>query len=137
MMGSLAVVVGLFLAVVWVMKRGGAVASRLLPGEVVESLGRAPLGTRQQMHVIRFGSKLLLVSLTPAGAETLAEIADPAEVDRLAGLCQQTHSQSATGAFRHALKQFTQDGRLSWTKMATAAPTKAPTPRGVPPIDEV
>jgi hypothetical protein len=48
----------------------------------------------------------LLVSVTPAGAETLTEITDPAEVDRLAGLCRGAHPSSATAAFRHVLEQF-------------------------------
>ena len=78
----------------------------LLPGEVVEVLGRAPLAGRQQMHLLRCGNKLLLVSVTPAGAETLTEVTEPAEVDRLAGLCRQAHPQSATTAFRQIFQQF-------------------------------
>ncbi len=121
MFGSLAVVLGLFFGVLWIMRRGMPKGTRALPGEVVESLGRAPLAGRQQMHLIRFGQKLLLVSLSPSGAETLSEITDPAEVDRLAGLCQQTHSQSATGAFRQVLKQFGQDRSFSWPKANRSA----------------
>ena len=104
--GSLAVVLGLFFAVVWMMRRASPKGSALLPGEVVEVLGRAPLAGRQQMHLLRCGNKLLLVSVTPAGAETLTEVTDPLEVDRLAGLCRQTHPQSATAAFRQVFQQF-------------------------------
>ena len=77
-----------------------------MPGEVVEVLGRAPLANRQQIHLLRCGNKLLLVSVTPTGAETLTEITDPMEVDRLAGLCQQAQPGSATAAFRKVLQQF-------------------------------
>jgi flagellar biogenesis protein FliO len=80
--------------------------SRLLPSDVVEVLGRAPLAGRQQMHLVRCGNKLLLVSVTSGGAETLTEITEPEEVDRLAGLCRAAHPQSATATFRHVLQQF-------------------------------
>ena len=96
MFGSLAVVLGLFLGLVWFLRRGLPKAARLLSSDVVEVLGRSPLAGRQQMHVIRFGNRLLLVAVSPSGAETLAEISDPAEVDRLAGICQQTQTASAT-----------------------------------------
>ena len=109
MLGSLAVVLGLFLGLVWFMRRGLPKGTRLLSGEVVEVLGRAPLGGRQQMHVVRFGPKLVLIALSAGGAEALSEITDPAEVDRLAGICQQSHANSATNAFRQVFRQFGDD----------------------------
>jgi flagellar biogenesis protein FliO len=106
MFGSLAVVIGLFLGLVWLLRRGAPKAAKLLSGEVVEVLGRSRLAGRQHMHVIRFGNRLLLVAVSPDGAETLAEVSDPAEVDRLAGLCQQTQPNSATHAFRQVFGQL-------------------------------
>lgn len=108
MFGSLAVVLGLFLGMTWLLRRGLPKGTRLLSSEVVEVLGRTPLAPRQQMHVIRFGSRLLLVSVTSTGAETLAEITDPAEVDRLAGICQQSHAHSATNTFRQIFRQLSE-----------------------------
>jgi len=108
--GSLAVVLGLFLMVAWLLTP--------LPSEVVEVLGRAPLAGRQQLHLLRCGRKLLLVSVTPAGAETLTEISEPEEVDRLAGLCQQARPGSATQAFRQVFEQFT--GRYAGDSEAEA-----------------
>ena len=69
-------------------------------------LGRASLATRQQVHLVRCGSKLLLVSVTPTGVETLTEITDPEEVDQLAGLCRGAQPGSATAVFRHVFQQF-------------------------------
>jgi flagellar biogenesis protein FliO len=106
MASGLAIVLGLFLAVAWALRRTAPKGTMLLPGEVVEVLGRAPLAGRQQMHLLRCGNKLLLVSVTPAGAETLTEVTEPAEVDRLAGLCRQAHPRSATTAFRQIFQQF-------------------------------
>jgi flagellar biogenesis protein FliO len=107
--GSLAVVVGLFLLFMWGMRRTmpGQVAT--LPKEVVDVLGRAALASRQQVYLLRCGSKLLLVSVTPAGVETLTEIEDPPEVDRLLGLCAQARPDSTTAAFRQFFQQFAQE----------------------------
>jgi len=109
--GSLAVVLGIFFLVAWGMRRAAPPGSVMLPGEVFEVLGRAPVASRQQVHLLRCGAKLLLVSVTPEGAETLTEITDPIEVDRLAGLCQQARPNSATAAFRQVFGQFS--GRSS------------------------
>ena len=110
--GSLMVVLTLFFVVMWLMRRAAPQGAQTLPGEVVEVLGRAPLAGRQQMHLLRCGRKLLLVSVTPDGATTLTEITDPEEVDRLAGLCQQTRPGSATAAFREVFQQFAGGGKL-------------------------
>jgi flagellar biogenesis protein FliO len=77
-----------------------------LPVEVVEVLGKTPLTGRHTAHLVRLGNKLLLVSITPSGAETLAELTDPVEVDRLAGLCRAQQPQSATASFRSLMEQF-------------------------------
>jgi flagellar biogenesis protein FliO len=104
--GSLAIVLGLFFIVAWTMRKTAPRGSLLLPKEVFEILGRAPLGARQQVQLLRCGNKLLLVSITPNGTETLTEVTDPLEVDRIAGVCQQTHPKSSTTAFRQVFQQL-------------------------------
>ncbi|MBN2579305.1 MAG: flagellar biosynthetic protein FliO [Pirellulales bacterium] len=104
--GGLGIVIGIFLLGVWIFRRSAPQGMARLPGEVFENLGRAPLAGRLQVHLLRCGNKLLLVSLTPAGAETLTEITDPLEVDRLAGCCRQTHPQSSSAAFRQVFEQL-------------------------------
>lgn len=108
-LASLAVVLGLFFAVAWAMRRGMPPGPAALPREAVEVLGRTPLAGRQQAHLIRCGNKVLLVYLAQGVAETLTEITDPVEVDRLVGLCRQTHPQSATASFRQILQQFSRE----------------------------
>jgi flagellar biogenesis protein FliO len=99
--------------------------SQSLPNEVVEVLGRTALGSRQHAHLVRCGNKLLLVSLTATGAETLTEITDPVEVDRLSGLCRQSQPHSATATFRNIFQQFGRDrtarGFLSSPERESAA----------------
>ncbi len=103
--GALGLVLGLFFIVAWAMRRVSPASPPPLPAEVLEVLGRAPLAGRQQVHLIRLGRKLVLVSITPAGIETLTEVTEPEEVDRLAGLCRQAMPGSATAAFREVLQQ--------------------------------
>ena len=104
--GSLGVVLGIFLLIAWLMRRAAPQGLTRLPNEAFEVLGRAPLAGRQNVHLMRCGNKLLLVSITPAGTETLTEITDPQEVDRLAGLCRQAGPQSSTAAFRRIFEQL-------------------------------
>jgi flagellar biogenesis protein FliO len=108
-LAALAVVLGLFFVAAWALRRAMPAAPGRLPGEVVEVLGRTPLATRQFAHLIRCGNKLLLVHLAPGTAETLTEITDPAEVDRIAGLCKQSHPQSTTATFRQIFQQFARE----------------------------
>jgi flagellar biogenesis protein FliO len=108
---SLAIVVGLFLLVAWAVRRGMPRTSALLPAEAVEVLGRVPLLGKQQLHMIRCGNKMLLVYIAPTGVQTLTEITDPAEVDRLAGLCQAAHPSSAAASFRQVYEQFDESPR--------------------------
>lgn len=127
---SLAAVVALFLGATYVLRKSLPAAATVLPKEVVEVLGRTPLGGRQSAHLIRLGNKLLLVNVTTSGAETLTEVTDPLEVDRLAGLCRAAQPNSSTDTFQRVLQQFAREkpapgffGTLanSGTKTPTAA----------------
>ncbi len=108
---SLAIVLGLFFLFAWTLRRGPPGGAAMLPTEVVEVLGRVPWTHRQQLHLLRCGTKLVLVNVAPEGVETLTEITEPEEVDRLLGLCRQTHPQSASAAFRQMLQQFAGERR--------------------------
>jgi flagellar biogenesis protein FliO len=121
--GSLAVVLGLFFVVAWVMRRTASGTPALLPSEVVEVLGRAALAGRQQVHLIRLGAKLVLVSVSPTGIETLSEVTEADEVQRLVGLCRRNHASSATAVFRRVFEQFSgEPGRSArWTDGPSAA----------------
>ncbi len=46
----------------------------------VEVLSRQTLGPQQQLAVLRFGQRVLLIGTTPTGMSTLATVEDPAEV---------------------------------------------------------
>ncbi|MDX1947361.1 MAG: flagellar biosynthetic protein FliO [Pirellulaceae bacterium] len=105
-LGSLGVVLGLFLLVVWFSRRFAPGGSTLLPKEALELLGRAPLGTRQSMQLVRVGKKLILVAVSPTGTETLTEITDPVEVEHLSALCRRGRADSASASFNQVLSQL-------------------------------
>ena len=88
MAGSLAVVLVVFFALMSLLRRGLPAQGGKLPPAVLEVLGHATIGAKQQLHLLRCGHKLLLTCTTAAGMQTLAEIIEPAEVERLAALCR-------------------------------------------------
>lgn len=108
-LGSLAAVLALFFAAAWALRRGMPRGTGALPADVVEILGRAPLPGRQQMHLIRCGNKLLLVWANPHGVETLTEITDPVEVDRLTAACRQPQPHGASTAFQQVFQQISRE----------------------------
>ena len=103
---ALTIVIGAFLICAWLLRRGTTSSATVLPTDVVSVLGRVPLAARQFAELLRVGNKLVLVSLTPGGVETLTEVTDPAEVDRLVGLCQQSNPHSTTQAFEQIFQQI-------------------------------
>ncbi|HVX59874.1 MAG TPA: flagellar biosynthetic protein FliO [Pirellulales bacterium] len=123
---SLAVVLGLFFAVTWVLRRGLPAPPAMLPSEAVEVLGRTPLANRQHAHLLRCGNKLLLVHVSQGAAETLTEITDPLEVDRLTGICRQSHPQSATRTFREALQQFSREKTAGFLDPPASSASRVP-----------
>jgi len=113
---SLGIVIGAFLLLVWGLKRTNPKSSQLLPDEVLEVLGRKPMGGRVGLQLLRLGNKLILVAVTAEGAETLAEITDASQVDHLAGLCRQRHPSSITQSFQEILGSQPRTGRRSRKK---------------------
>ncbi|MDG1873015.1 MAG: flagellar biosynthetic protein FliO [Mariniblastus sp.] len=87
MLGSLALVLGLYFAFVWIMRKLNPNGSTGLPLEVIEVLGQVPFGNRKNLQLVRLGSKLLLLMNSAEGTQPIGEITDPAEVDYLASLC--------------------------------------------------
>jgi flagellar biogenesis protein FliO len=109
---SLGIVLGLFLLVVMVVRRGMPKTAAQLPREAVQLLGRAPLVGRQYLHLVRCGNKLLLLSVSAGSSTTLTEITDPEEVERLVELCE--GAGLGGSSFRQVLGQFTRQREVSF-----------------------
>jgi flagellar biogenesis protein FliO len=97
-------VVGLFLGLAYLARRGLPSRGGLLSSDVVTVLGRAPLAGKQLMFLIRIGNRLLLVSSGPDGVSTLTEITDPEQVLHLSALVERTKPTGATVGFRDILR---------------------------------
>jgi flagellar biogenesis protein FliO len=103
---GLAIVVGLFLMCVWLMRRSGPKPSSPLPKKAVAVLGRIPLAGSHFAHLLQLGNKLVLVSVGPDSVTSLAEVTDPNEVNRLLGLCTRNHKHSTTAEFQQVLEEL-------------------------------
>jgi flagellar biogenesis protein FliO len=124
MCSGLAVVVGAFLLFAWLLRRGTKTTTAVLPADVVSVLGRVSLSASQSAQLLRVGNKLVLVSVAQSGAETLTEITDPDEVERLLGLCQQYNPHSTTKAFEQVFRQLSSEpSRNSFLENDSLPPT--------------
>lgn len=103
---GLAIAIGLLMSFTWLLRSLAPKSSRPLPRDVVEVLGRAPLGGKQTTQLVRVGSKLVLVAITPEGAETLTEITDPDEVARLIAACDAKRGDGSAAEFDQLLQQM-------------------------------
>lgn len=128
-LSSLAIVLGLFFLVVWLARRALPRSATSLPTDVLEVLGRSPLAARHNLQLIRLGRRLLLVSVTPDAAETLAEVTDVDEVNNLTSLCRQNQPGSATSGFRDALHQLGSE-RQSRSRQSDSFPDRSEFERG-------
>ncbi|MGE0606135.1 MAG: FliO/MopB family protein [Pirellulales bacterium] len=124
-LASLMLVLALFMGAAWVLRRGLPKGASALPSEVVEVLGRSPLPGKQQMHLIRCGNKLLLVWSTVHGVQTLTEITDPVEVDRLSSACREAQPGSASSAFRQVFQQLSKEPVQGFLEPGVTRPVAA------------
>jgi flagellar biogenesis protein FliO len=106
---GLAVVVGLFLICMWMLRRGGPKPNGALPTDAFAVLGRAPLTPQSFAHLLRVGNKLVLVAMTPSGVQPLTEVTDPMEVDRLTGLCASGRGHGPAAEFQQVLAQLSRE----------------------------
>lgn len=86
---SLAVVLGLFAALVWMTRRFGSrgINQGALSGEVLQNLGTTPIDPRTRVTLLRCGNRILVLAQTATGVQPLAEITDPEEVRHLTATC--------------------------------------------------
>jgi flagellar biogenesis protein FliO len=95
---SLAVVLGLFAALVWVSRKYGSKQSGgALPSELVEVLGAQSLDARTRIQLIRVGTRIIVAAQSASGGlQSLSEISDADEVHRILSAC--TSNSRATFA---------------------------------------
>ncbi len=99
---SLAVVLGLFAALVWTSRRfGGRPSGRgELPADAVERLGAHSLDPRTKLVLLRCGDRVLVIAQTASGVHPVTEIADPTEASRLIARCRGENAAAFTSTLR-------------------------------------
>ncbi len=107
--GGLCIVLGLLMGIVWLIKRNGALQPGPQHAPLVEVMGSYRIGPRNEVSVVRFGSKLLAVSVSANGTETLAELDDPQEVSHLIELCGSTNPATVPWRLRQAIDNLAAD----------------------------
>lgn len=101
------------------MKRKNPTLGKTIPNEAFEVLGRKSINTKQSIQFFRCGSKILIVSASDDGLNTLSEIVDPVEVDFISGLCRsEEKSGSSSQMFRNLFSKKVAEDR--------ALPVQAP-----------
>lgn len=104
--GGLTAVLALIYLTAKALRRNVPAAQKALPPEVVQALGRKSLDYRHTVHLVRCGSRLLVLGASQAGLATLAEITDPVEVDYLAGLCKPSEPAGVAQSFNQLFRRF-------------------------------
>lgn len=84
---SLAIVLGLFGALVWVLRRSGGAGLANVSKDTLQVLGRTPLAPRQNIVLVRCGRRVLVLAVGGTNTSTLAEITDPDEINELLAGC--------------------------------------------------
>lgn len=107
--GSLLIVVSAFLILALLLKKASPKGCRALPKEVFEDLGRTFISQKLQLHLLRLGNRLILVSVTQDGISPVTEITDPDEVVPLLGMCRRLDANSSSELFRKALTNFSEE----------------------------
>lgn len=98
---SLAIVLGLFAALVWASRRFGSKRSAAeLPNEAIENLGSHVIDARTRLLLIRCGQRVLIVSQTAAGIQPVSEVTDPQEVSRLISSCRTSGREAFDSTLR-------------------------------------
>lgn len=103
---SLVVVVGILVGLAAAARRFRP-AVRVLPDEVFMHLGTTTLAGRQTIHLVRFGDKLMLIAATAAGLQSLGELTDSEEVERLSALCRPRRSSPIASSLQRVLADWT------------------------------
>ena len=98
---SLAVVLGLFAALIWATRkfgdRGGG--NKNIPKEIFQTLGSTSIDPRTQVSLLRCGQRILIIARTNNGVHPLGEITNKEEVSHLIATC----TGDAKQEFRSAL----------------------------------
>lgn len=121
-------VIAIFVGFAYLTRRAWQPASGTLPKQVFEVLGRSSYAPRQQVVLMKFGNKVLLVNHELGNVQTLSEIEAEEEVERIVAACEQNSPSSLSANFGNVLSQVihgkterTQNKRSMFSNVTAAA----------------
>lgn len=122
---SLAVVLGLFVGLIWLTRRLGGRAGHggAIPSDVLQPLGSTPLDGRTRLTMFRCGHRIVVIAQGPTGVQPITEITAPDEVRDLTAACL----GSSKRAFAATLQSIEQEPAAAGFVGQTAA---VASPRG-------
>ena len=111
---SLAVVLGLFAALIWVTRRfgGRAGGNGTIPKEIFQNLGSTSIDPRTQISLLRCGQRILIIARTNNGVHPLGEITSTEEVNQLTAACLGDSKQAFQTALQSIESEPTDAGYL-------------------------
>lgn len=120
---SLAVVLGLFAALIWGTRKFGARGggNKNIPKEVFQTLGSTSIDPRTQVSLLRCGQRILIIARTNNGVHPLGEITDKDEVSHLIATCTGDSKQEFRSALASLESEPTGSGYIGSQSEPTAA----------------
>lgn len=104
--GSLALVLGCFFFFAMLMRKMNPQAAKGLPKEAFEVIGKTQLNQKMQLHLIRIGSRLVMVAVTQDGVQPITEITEPNEVVQILGILKKNDGKGSSAAFNKILDEY-------------------------------
>jgi flagellar biogenesis protein FliO len=111
--GALALIVVLILVAAKAFRGTRASGPMSLPDEAVQVLGRKSIDIQHAIHLVRCGSRILVLGSSQGGLRALAELTDREEVDSLAELCRSNESPRGTDNIAGWLRRVRSESEAS------------------------
>ncbi|MDR1483707.1 MAG: hypothetical protein LBT09_02670 [Planctomycetaceae bacterium] len=129
---SLLIVISVFLIFTFLFRKISPNAVQNLPKEVFENLGKTFLSQKLQVHLLRLGNRLILVSAANDTLTPIAEITDPDEVVAVLGMCRQLNNDSINKFHQNLSAQLNSSNHSRNNNIAPNNSAKNYTPKNNP-----
>ncbi len=109
---SLIAVLAVIVALTWLMRKLFPGRVSLTLGRTVQVVGLTPIGARQNLTLVRFGSDLLLLGVSGENIQLLDKVTDPDKVAVLMGAIESERLSSISRSFAGVLGKARQEYQL-------------------------
>lgn len=118
------------------LKSGGPLS--IAAPSAIELLSRQSIGPQQQLALVRFGRRMLLVGTTPTGMSTLATVDDPEEIQTIVAELRASTSQvgpTLLDLFRNKRAEPNRDSVPASVSLSTHSRAPSSERRTTPPVN--